>query len=94
MIRNFRHKGLERLFAEGSSRGVKQAHVPRLRRILALLNRASSPQAATEARERQRRGIGTIATSFRGLLPSEGPVFRRKSLLGTGTTRTCRSCCR
>lgn len=45
MIRNFRHKGLERLFAEGSSRGVKQAHVPRLRRILALLNRASSPQA-------------------------------------------------
>ena len=39
-------------------------------------------QAATEARERQRRGIGTIATSYRGLLPSEGPVFRRKSLLG------------
>lgn len=41
-----------------------------------------SEQAATEARERQRRGIGTIATSYRGLLPAEGPAFRRKSLLG------------
>jgi hypothetical protein len=42
-------------------------------------------QAAAEARERQRRGpSGTIATSWRGLLPAEGDTlpFRRKSLLG------------
>ncbi len=39
-------------------------------------------QSATEARERQRRGLGTIATSYRGLLPADGPVFQRKSLLG------------
>ncbi|MDR2000238.1 MAG: type II toxin-antitoxin system RelE/ParE family toxin [Zoogloeaceae bacterium] len=40
MIRSFAHKGLERLFREGSTAGVTAAHVKRLRLILALLNDA------------------------------------------------------
>jgi len=42
MIQNFRHKGLKKLFESGSSAGVNQQHVPRLRRILALLETAET----------------------------------------------------
>jgi proteic killer suppression protein len=37
MIHNFRHKGLKQLFESGISAGVNPQQVPRLRRILALL---------------------------------------------------------
>ena len=37
MIKKFKHKGLKRLFESGQTTGVKQQHVGRLRRILALL---------------------------------------------------------
>jgi proteic killer suppression protein len=40
MIRNIRHKGLAALFYEDQTRGVLQAHVKRLRQILALLDTA------------------------------------------------------
>lgn len=40
MIRRFRHKGLERLFAEGSTKGVSAQQVPRLKRILVALQRS------------------------------------------------------
>lgn len=43
MIRNFRHKGLAALYLDDQTRGVQQAHVKRLRQILALLDSASSP---------------------------------------------------
>jgi len=42
MIRNFRHKGLKKLFESGSSTGVNQQHGPRLRRILSLLETAET----------------------------------------------------
>lgn len=42
MIQNFRHKGLKKLFESGISTGVNQQHVPRLRRILALLETAET----------------------------------------------------
>ena len=42
MIRNFRHKGLEALHVSDQTRGVNQAHVKRLRQILALLNSAGT----------------------------------------------------
>ena len=42
MIISFRHKGLERLYHDGSASGVQPAHVPKLRRILAALDAASS----------------------------------------------------
>jgi proteic killer suppression protein len=40
MIRSFRHKGLAALYHEDQTRGVQQAHVKRLRQILALLDSA------------------------------------------------------
>lgn len=43
MIRRFRHKGLERLYAEGDARGVESRLVPRLERALAVLDRARRP---------------------------------------------------
>ena len=42
MIIRFRHKGLERLFASGDTRGVNAQQVKRLRRLLASLATASS----------------------------------------------------
>ena len=43
MVRSFRHKGLERLFASGDARGVNAQQVKRLRRLLASLATATSP---------------------------------------------------
>jgi toxin HigB-1 len=43
MILRFRHKGLERLFAEGDASGVNARHVRRLRAILTALNTAAGP---------------------------------------------------
>lgn len=43
MIISFRHKGLETLYRTGSSRGVQAAHAPKLNRILAALDAATSP---------------------------------------------------
>lgn len=42
MIVSFRHKGLEGLYHAGSGSGVQSAHVPKLMRILAALDAASS----------------------------------------------------
>lgn len=43
MIVSFRHKGLEQLCRNGSKRGVQPAHVPKLLRILSVLDVAVSP---------------------------------------------------
>lgn len=43
MIVSFRHKGLEALYRAGSKRGVQPAHVPKLTRILGVLDVAQSP---------------------------------------------------
>jgi toxin HigB-1 len=43
MILRFRHKGLERLFASGDTRGVSAQQVKRLRRLLASLAAATRP---------------------------------------------------
>lgn len=42
MIISFRHKGLERLYRSGSLAGIQPAHAPKIRRILAVLDAASS----------------------------------------------------
>ena len=44
MIKQFRHKGLQRFFETGSKAGIQAAHAPKLRRQLARLNVAASPQ--------------------------------------------------
>ena len=43
MITSIKHRGLKRLFETGDTRGVRQDHVQRLRRILNLLKRAETP---------------------------------------------------
>ena len=45
MIRNFRHKGLAALYHGQQTRGVMQAHVKRLRIILALRDTAKTVDA-------------------------------------------------
>lgn len=44
MIRDFRHKGLQRFFESGSKAGIQALHAPRLRLQLARLDAAKSPQ--------------------------------------------------
>ena len=43
MIIKFKHKGLRKLFRAGSAAGVRPEHTDRLRKILALLATAESP---------------------------------------------------
>jgi proteic killer suppression protein len=43
MVRGFRHKGLKRLFEKGEAKGVHQDHRDKLENILAVLNRARTP---------------------------------------------------
>ena len=45
MIRRFRHKGLERLFATGDNSGLNAQFVPKLRRMLILLDKGNGPSA-------------------------------------------------
>ena len=45
MIQSFRHAGLERFFRTGSKAGIQPAHATRLANQLAVLNRATVPQA-------------------------------------------------
>lgn len=44
MIRNFKHKGLKKLYEKGSRQGVRPEHANRLRLILARLDASRSPQ--------------------------------------------------
>ncbi|MHA3685377.1 type II toxin-antitoxin system RelE/ParE family toxin [Leucobacter sp. HY1910] len=43
MIVSFRHKGLEQLYLTGSKKGVQGDHVPKLTRILSVLDVAHAP---------------------------------------------------
>jgi proteic killer suppression protein len=44
MIKSFAHKGLEKFFTKGSKAGINPAHADKLRRQLARLNTAITPQ--------------------------------------------------
>lgn len=44
MIRGFRHKGLARYFERSETKGLQAAHVPRIGRILDLLDAAECPE--------------------------------------------------
>jgi proteic killer suppression protein len=43
MIKTFRHKGLELFFGTGSKAGIHPAHASKLKRQLAMLDAASTP---------------------------------------------------
>jgi len=51
VIVGFKHRGLKRFFEAGDARGLKTSHVPKIRRILARLN------AATTVRELDAPGL-------------------------------------
>jgi proteic killer suppression protein len=44
MIRSFRHKGLKRLYEDDDAGGLNPGHAEKLRRILARLDIATTPQ--------------------------------------------------
>jgi proteic killer suppression protein len=44
MIQNFRHKGLKLFFETGSTAGIQAAHASKLRRMLLVLNMATTAQ--------------------------------------------------
>ena len=44
MIKNFQHKGLERFFRRGETKGIQVQHQQRIQRILDLLDDACEPQ--------------------------------------------------
>ncbi len=44
MIRSFRHKGLSRLYQQGSAKGISASLVPKALRILARLDVAQLPE--------------------------------------------------
>jgi toxin HigB-1 len=44
MLKRFRHKGLERFFLDGDTRGINVKHAARLRILLTALNTASRPE--------------------------------------------------
>jgi proteic killer suppression protein len=44
MIRNFKHKGVKKLYETGSQQGVSPEHTKRLRLILARLDASTSPR--------------------------------------------------
>jgi proteic killer suppression protein len=44
VIKHFQHKGLERFFRRGETKGIQAQHQQRIQRILDLLDDASEPQ--------------------------------------------------
>jgi len=44
VIKNFRHKGLKKLYESGSRQGIKPEHANRLRLIIARLDASQLPQ--------------------------------------------------
>lgn len=44
MIVTFEHKGLQRFFRTGSTRGIQAMHAPKLIRILQMLDATTNPQ--------------------------------------------------
>ena len=61
MIVSFRHKGLERLYRNGSTKGVQADHVPKLLRILSVLDVAQSPDDLTIPSFRTHRLKGDLS---------------------------------
>ena len=69
MIKNFKHKGLRKLFETGSLAGIQPEHESRLRRILALLETASTlqdmdlPGLGLHQLKGERKGIWSVKVS-------------------------------
>ena len=81
MIISFRHKGLRAFFETGTTKGIRADHAKRLRRILALLDRAEDPEAVNlpgwrlHALKGERAGFWSITVSgnWRVIFRFKGP---------------------
>lgn len=80
MIKDFRHKGLERLFTAGSKKGIRPEHTQRLKDILFRLDHATKvedmnfPGARLHELKGNRAGIWSVTASgnWRVLFRFEG----------------------
>ena len=69
MIKDFKHKGLEKLFLTGSKAGIQAAHANKLRLILGRLNASISPRDMNlpglylHELKGDRQGIGSVRVS-------------------------------
>ncbi len=61
MIVSFRHKGLEELYRDGTKKGVRADHVPKLLRILSTLDVAEGPDDLAIPSFRTHRLKGNLA---------------------------------
>ena len=61
MILSFKHKGLERLYTTGSTKGVQPIHAVRLRELLTALNVARGPQ---DSLARHGACMGSVVTGL------------------------------
>jgi proteic killer suppression protein len=61
VIVGFRHKGLEKLYRQGTKRGVQADHVPKLLRILSALDVAQSAEDLAIPSFRTHRLKGDLA---------------------------------
>lgn len=61
MIRNFRHKGMERFFRTGSKAGIQAQHTEKLRLQLTALEHATSPADMNAPGWRLHRLTGNLA---------------------------------
>lgn len=73
MIRSFRHKGLERLFCDGTKRGIQPAHAGKLKDILDRLDAASR--------------VGDMDYPGAGLHPLKGGLTNHWSVRVSGNWR-------
>jgi proteic killer suppression protein len=66
VIVSFRHKGLEKLYRDGTKRGVQADHVPKLLRILSALDVAQGPDDLAIPSFRTHRLRGDLAGRYSG----------------------------
>jgi len=64
VILSFRHKGLEKLYREGTKKGVQADHVPKLLRILSALDVAQGPDDLAIPSFRTHRLKGDLAGHY------------------------------
>ena len=84
MIKSFKHKGLEKFYGSGSTKGIQASHAKKLRMLLAALDTAQSiddmdiPGYRLHQLTGDRRGIWTITVNANWRLTfefEEGNVY-------------------
>lgn len=64
MIKNFKHKGLERFFRTGDKSGIQAHHANKLKLQLFMLNRATNPQDMNAAGWKLHKLVGNLKNHY------------------------------